>query len=138
MTRVKQELGSRGDILSISNAGGNDTYLSIRLDATQNTLFFSYKTNESVRTLSFPHTRLFLSDGLWHSLILVIDSDNVVVFLDCVLIGREQMIPPLISNFMDFTDFGLTLGNSRNLQSELFHVSYGISGTKWFTYDCMT
>ena len=123
MTRLKQDLGTRGDILSISNAGGDDTYLMIRLDATNNTLLFTYKTSDSVRTLAFPHPRLILSDGLWHSLILVVDSDSVAAFLDCVLIGSEPMNPPIISNFTDFSDYGLTLGDSRNLQSELFHVS---------------
>eukprot|EP00800_Vazella_pourtalesii_P019814 TRINITY_DN687_c0_g1_i6.p1 TRINITY_DN687_c0_g1~~TRINITY_DN687_c0_g1_i6.p1 ORF type:complete len:1458 (+),score=297.65 TRINITY_DN687_c0_g1_i6:296-4669(+) len=121
VTRLKQDPGTRGDILSISNAAGNDTYLLLRLDAINNTLLFSYKTADSVRTLSFPHSRLFLSDGLWHSLVLVVDHSSVVVFLDCVLIGREPINPPIISNFTDFSDFGLSLGNSRHLQSALFH-----------------
>ena len=124
MTRIKQDMGTRGDLVAISNAGGEDTFLSIRLDATNNTLLFSYKTNNNnINTLSFSHPEVSLSDGEWHKLVLVIDTNSILLYLDCTLIGRRSMEPPLLRNFTDFSDYGLTLGDSRALQSQLFHVS---------------
>ncbi|KAI6650257.1 Thrombospondin-2-like [Oopsacas minuta] len=121
VTRVKQDHDTIGDILSITNAGGDDTYLLIRLNPFNTTLSFSYKTADSVNTLYFSHTPHDFTDEEWHTLILVVEYDSVVVYIDCVLIGREDMHPPLISEFTDFTDYGLTIGNSRELSSQLLY-----------------
>ena len=126
MTRIKQDPKRAGDFLSVSSPGGEDVFLLVRLDATNATLMLSYKTGiDTIQTLYFSHPDVSLADGEWHRLVLIIDTDNAKIYIDCALIGRKALSPPILSSLSNYRNYALTLGDSRNIFSQLFHVSSG-------------